>query len=249
MEQFRRFADRVAIVTGASNGIGLATAQRFALEGARVTLADRHKEKLAPAAQKALASGAPAVWASCCDVSSEEQVEATVTGTLERFGHLDVIVNNAGMVVFKPLVSLSQDDWLGMLAVDLLGAFFFIKQAFRRMNAQGAIVNVSSIHAFQTVPLVASYAASKAALLSLTRSAAIEGQPLGIRVNAILAGAVEAPAPWEGSNVVPAKERFETSEIGRVEEIAGAIAFLASEDARFVQGAAMRVDGGRLCRL
>jgi NAD(P)-dependent dehydrogenase (short-subunit alcohol dehydrogenase family) len=82
MDHSKRFANRVAIVTGASNGIGLATAQRFAMEGARVTLADRQKEKLAPAAQKALEVGAPAVWASCCDVSSEEQVEATVMGTM-----------------------------------------------------------------------------------------------------------------------------------------------------------------------
>ncbi len=110
----------------------------------------------------------PDVWASACDVSQEAQVEATVAGTMQRRGRLDVIVNNAGLMIFKSIEDHSGADWLRILSVDLLGAFYFIRQAFRVMKPGGAIVNVSSIHALQTTPLVASYAAAKAALLSLT---------------------------------------------------------------------------------
>ena len=117
------------------------------------------------------------------------------------------------------------------------------------MKPGGAIVNVSSIHAVETEPLVAPYAAAKAALLSLTRSAALEGKPKGIRVNAILPGAVDTPMLWDNPNVKSGQEKIVKADVGRPEDIAAVIAFLASDDATFVQGAAVRVDGGRLNRL
>jgi meso-butanediol dehydrogenase / (S,S)-butanediol dehydrogenase / diacetyl reductase len=244
-----RFAGRVAIVTGAASGIGLATAKRFGTEGARVVLADLNAEKVAAAAGEVRAAGAPDAWASVCDVSRQEQVEATVAGAMERFGRLDVVVNNAGLMVFKPLEEHTADDWLRILHVDLLGAFFFTREAFPRMKPGGAIVNVSSIHAEETTPLVTSYAAAKAALLSLTRSAALEGKPKGIRVNAILPGAVDTPMLWENPNVKSGQEKVDPADVGKPEDVAATIAFLASDDAAFVQGAALRVDGGRLDRL
>jgi NAD(P)-dependent dehydrogenase (short-subunit alcohol dehydrogenase family) len=168
---------------------------------------------------------------------------------LDTWKRLDVIVNNAGLMVFKPLEQHTETDWLKVFHVDLLGAFFFTKQAFLHMKAGGAIVNVSSIHAKETTPLVASYAAAKAALLSLTRSAALEGKPKGIRVNAILPGAVDTPMLWENPNIKSGAESINQSDVGRPEDVAATIAFLASDDAAFVQGAAVRVDGGRLDRL
>lgn len=141
------------------------------------------------------------------------------------------------------------EDWMRVLKVDLLGAFYFIKQAFLRMKPGGAIVNVSSIHAVETEPLVAPYAAAKAALLSLTRSAALKGKPKGIRVNAILPGAVDTPMLWNNPNVKSGAEKVNRADVGKPEETAAFIAFLASDDAKFVQGAAVRVDGGRLDRL
>ena len=117
------------------------------------------------------------------------------------------------------------------------------------MKPGGAIVNVSSIHAEETEPLVASYAAAKSALLSLTRSAALEGNPLSIRVNAILPGAVDTPMLWSNPNVKSGVEKIDPADVGKPEDIAAAIAYLASDDAKFVQGAALRVDGGRLDRL
>jgi NAD(P)-dependent dehydrogenase (short-subunit alcohol dehydrogenase family) len=117
------------------------------------------------------------------------------------------------------------------------------------MKPGGAIVNVASIHAVETEPDVAPYAAAKAALVSLTRSAAIEGKPLGIRVNAVLPGAVDTPMLWANPNVKSGVERIDKADVGSPDDLAAAIAFLASDDAKFVQGAALVVDGGRLDRL
>lgn len=244
-----RFQDKVAIVTGGASGIGLAIANRLAREGARVVIADYSEANLATAVPEVEAAGAPAVWASLCNVAEEAQVEATVAGTLERFGRLDVVINNAGLMQFKPLVELTGEDWLRILNVDLLGAFYFTKQAFLHMKPGGTIVNVSSIHAVETSPLVAPYAAAKAAMLSLTRSSSLEGKSLGIRTNVILPGAIDTPMLWENPNIKSGVEVINKADVGRPEDVAATVAYLASDDAKFVQGAEVRIDGGRLDRL
>lgn len=244
-----RFENKVAIVTGAASGIGLATAQRLGSEGARVVIADLHGDKAQAAAEEVRAAGAPDVWGCACDVSQSAQVEACVAGTLEKFGRLDVVVNNAGLMIFKSLEEHTEADWLQILHVDLLGAFFFTRQAFLHMKPGGAIVNVSSIHAVETTPHVASYAAAKAALLSLTRSAAIEGKPKGLRVNAVLPGAIDTPMLWNNPNLKAGLEVINKTDVGQPQDLAAAIAFLAAEEAEFVQGTNLRVDGGRLTHL
>jgi NAD(P)-dependent dehydrogenase (short-subunit alcohol dehydrogenase family) len=206
-------------------------------------------DKSEAAARDVEAAGAPRAYGAACDVSDEEQVKSTVNTTIEEFGRLDVIVNNAGLMVFKPLEQQTEEDWLKVLRVDLLGAFFFLKQAFLRMGSGGSVVNISSIHAEETTPLVCSYAAAKAAIVSLTRSASIEGKAKGIRVNAVLPGAVDTPMLWENPNIKSGLEQVSKVDVGKAEDLAAAIAYLASDDAAFIDGAAVRVDGGRLSRL
>lgn len=243
---------RSAIVTGAAGGIGLATARRLLRDGASVLLADLNQDKLeAVASQLALEAKADPrrIATVVCDVSREDQVIAAADEAIARFGHWDIVVNNAGLMMFKPIEEQTVEDWQRILGVDLLGAFLFIKQAFLKMKGGGAVVNVSSVHAVETEPLVAPYAAAKTALLSLTRSAALEGKPKGVRVNVVLPGAVDTPMLWDNPNVRSGAEVINKAEVGTPDDIAAAIAFLCGEDAAFIWGAELRVDGGRLVRL
>jgi NAD(P)-dependent dehydrogenase (short-subunit alcohol dehydrogenase family) len=244
-----RFTDKVIIVTGAASGIGLATAKRLGTEGARLVIADLDQEKCDAAAAQANEAGAPDAIGIVCDVSQHKAVEKAVGETLSRFGRLDGIVNNAGLMVFKAIEDQTPEDWLKILNVDLMGAVYFTQQAFLHMRRGGAIVNVSSIHAVETEALVSSYAAAKAALLSLTRSTALESKPKGIRVNAVLPGAIDTPMLWNNPNVKKGLEHIERSDVGKPEDLAAVIAFLLSDEANFVQGASILVDGGRLSKL
>jgi NAD(P)-dependent dehydrogenase (short-subunit alcohol dehydrogenase family) len=239
--------DKVAIVTGAARGIGRAVAMRFAAEGARLALSDLDAAS-AQATADACGAAPGAAIGLRCDVASEADVEQVCRQTAERFGGLDVIVNNAGLMVFAPLEDLTEADWMKVLGVDLLGAFYFTKQLMRRGRG-GAIVNIASIHAVETTVNVAPYAAAKAGLLSLTRSTAIEGKAKGVRANAILPGAIDTPMLWSNPNVKSGAEVVDRDELGKPEDIAAAAAFLASDDAGFITGAALNVDGGRLAQL
>lgn len=244
------FTGRTAIITGAGSGIGFATAKEFASLGANVVIVDRNEKAGNDAKTKIESKHSHSnILVSACDVSNEAEVDRTIQQTLDQFDSLDIVVNNAGMMVFKPLAEHTKDDWNKVLSVDLLGAFFFIKSAFGVMKGGSAIVNVSSVHAVETTPNVAAYAAAKAALVSLTHSAAIEGKPKGIRANCILPGAVDTPMLWSNPNIKAGLEVIHKTDVGKPEEIASAIAFLASPAASFIQGAAVRVDGGRLSHL
>jgi NAD(P)-dependent dehydrogenase (short-subunit alcohol dehydrogenase family) len=244
------FDQRIAIVTGASGGIGQATVRRLLQGGASVMLVGLHQDRLDATRADLNRDFDPARTATvACDVAREDQVIAAIDATIKQFGAWDFAVNNAGTMLFKPIELQTEQDWRGILDVDLLGAFFFTKQAFLRMRRGGAIVNVSSVHAVETEPLVAPYAAAKAALLSLTRSAALEGKAKGLRVNAVLPGAVDTPMLWDNPNVKSGVEVIDKADVGAPEDIAAAIAFLLADEARFVDGTSLRVDGARLARL
>lgn len=236
---------KVAIVTGAGRGIGAGIAARLAADGMRIVLADLDHAAAAETAHK-LAGEALAVR---CDVSAEADVVACAGQAMERFGRIDVVVNNAGLMTFKALDQWTAQDWLRVLSVDLVGAAMFTREAFRRMGEGGAIINVSSVHAVRTTPQAAPYAAAKAGLLSLTRSAAIEGRERGIRANAVLPGAIDTAMLWSNSNVRSGVETIDRADVGAAADIAGAVAFLAGDEARFITGASLAVDGGRLARL
>ena len=244
-----RYQDKVVIVTGGGSGIGRATALRMGREGARVVIAGLHEDKVTGAAAEVQAAGAPEALGVRCDVGVEADVIRTVETTLARYGRLDAVVNNAGMMIFKPIEAHTEADLLGVLRVDFFGAFWFIKQVFLRCGPGAAVVNVSSIHARMTTPLVAAYAAAKAAVDSLTRSAAIEGKAKGIRVNSVLPGAIETPMLRENPNIKSGAEVLAPEDVGTPENVAAAIAWIASADAQFVTGVELRVDGGRLAQL
>jgi len=243
-----RFKDKVVIVTGGAGGIGLATARRFGAEGAHVVSADFDEAK-GRAAQSTLRDAGIDALSLRCDVASEDDVVRVVETTLSTFGRLDVVVNNAGTMIFKPVEAHDEADLLRVMRVDFFGAFWFVKQVFLKCRSGASIVNVSSIHAVETAPLVAAYAAAKSALLSLTRSAAIEGRAKGIRVNAVLPGAIETPMLRDNPDVKSGAEKLTPGDVGQPDDVARAIVYLASDDAGFVTGAELRVDGGRLAKL
>ena len=238
---------KVAIVTGGASGIGLAVAQRFAREGARVVVADLDAAKAEAAATACAGPGGEGLGLRC-DVAAEADVEQACAQAVERLGRLDIVVNNAGLMTFAPLESLTGPDWIKVLNVDLLGAFYFTRELLRRGQG-GAVVNIASVHAIETTANVAPYAAAKAALLSLTRSTAIEGKAKGLRANAILPGAIDTPMLWTNPNLKSGAEVLDKADVGKPENIAAAAAFLASDDAAFITGASLSVDGGRLAKL
>lgn len=245
-----RLSGKVALVTGGGGGIGEAVAQRFAEEGAAVAVTDLRADRAVSVASTLVQEqGAEAIGLGC-DVGDEAQVAASVSATLSRFGRLDVIVNNAGLMTFKTIAELTAEDWLEVLRVDLLGAAFFTKQAFLYMGeGGGAIINVASVHAVETSANIAPYAAAKAGMLSLTRTTAIEGRDRRIRANALLPGAIDTPMLWENPNLKSGAEVLDRRDVGQPADVAAAVAFLASDDARFITGAALAIDGGRLAKL
>lgn len=241
-----RLDGKVAIVTGAGGGIGAAIARRLIAEGASVVLADLD---LAKAQAVAAELGANSL-AVACNVAAEDQVVACVDQAIARFQRLDIVVNNAGLMTFKGLPEWSAADWTKVLAVDLIGAAILVRELFRHAGPDGgAIVNIASVHAERTTAGCAPYSAAKAALLSLTRTAAIEGKAKKIRANAVLPGAIDTPMLWDNPNLKSGVEKILPTDVGKPEDIAAATAFLASDDAHFISGAALAVDGGRLAAL
>ena len=243
------FAEKCVLVTGGGKGIGLAITLNFAAQGARLVIFDHTQGSADAAARAARDAGAPDAMGIALDVGDEQAIVEAMQQAMQKFGPIHVIVNNAGTMDFKPIIELTYDDWQKILKVDLLAPFVLTREAFKHMKMGGTVVNVASIHAIETSPNVAPYAAAKAATLSLTRSASIEGKPLGIRVNAVLPGAIDTPMLWNNPNVKAGKEKIDKNDVGQPRDIAEMVAFLASDRAAFVNGASFVVDGGRIARL
>ena len=252
-----RLKDRVAIVTGAAKGIGKGIATVFSKEGAKVVVVDWDADAGEGTAEEIRRSGGDASFVRC-DVSDEQQVRAMVQAALDAYGRIDILVNNAGIGVYKSVLDATSEDWDRCLAVNLKGVFLCSKYVIPHMQAvgKGAIDNISSVHAHATVNGVAPYAASKGGVTALTRNMAIDYGPT-IRVNAIAPGWVLTPLiqsifdsypdPEEQRRIV--EQRQVMKRIGQPEDIGYAAAFLASDEASFITGTQLFVDGGLTAQL
>jgi glucose 1-dehydrogenase len=172
-------------------------------------------------------------------------VQAAVRAAVDKWGRVNVVVNDAAMMTFKPVVDLPDEDWDKVLGVNLRSVFLFCKYAVPHMPAGGAIVNISSVHAHETTKEVVPYATSKGGMEAFTRGFSVEIAPQKIRINCVAPGAVDTPMLWNNPHVKSDAEQIEGA-VGKPEDIAAAVCFLASDEARFITGTTLVADGGRL---
>jgi len=245
------FSGKVALVTGAAAGMGLATVRAFAAAGAAVVLADFKEDAVKAAAEKLVAAGHKAL-AVRCDVSDDAQVDAMVDRAVAAFGRLDAAFNNAGVMArIAPTADSTREDWDRVIGVNLRGVWSCMKHELRQMDRQGsgAIVNNASVGALTGNPGIGSYIASKHGVVGLTRTAALEYVKRGIRVNAVNPGLIDTQI---ARDVVSGDERayaeiakkVPIGRAGRPEEIASVVLWLCSPGASYVVGHALTVDGG-----
>lgn len=244
-----RMQGKVAFVTGGGSGIGAATAQRLAQEGATVVVCGRRREPLDEVVTGIVAAGGKAE-AVVADVSDEAGFTAALEAAALRHGRLDVLVNNAMAYTWGSIEEMSTADWHANFATSVDGTFWGTRTAMRLMKGKGgAIVNVSSICGQLGTPWMAGYSAAKAAIDNFSRAAAAEGAPHGIRVNVVIPAVVETPATAgmlaDEASRKNTEKLIPMGRVGQPEELASAILFLASDEASYITGASLPVDGGR----
>ena len=253
-----RLAGKVAVLTGAADGIGRATAMLFAREGAKLALADIHEQGLEETVRLAKEE-TDTVICKPTDVAKERDVEALIHLTIQTYGQIDILCNNAGITgQFLGLEQESKEDWQHVYEVNVLGAVFAVKHAAKYMRERnsGAIVNTASVAGIRAGAGLNAYSASKAALINFTKTAACDLGGFNIRVNAVCPGLIETgmtrpifELARDKGKVDKLGSRCELRRYGRPEEVARAICFLASDEASYITGQALPVDGGNTASL
>jgi len=253
-----RLKEKVAIVTGASSGIGIGIAEVFAEEGARVVCVARRAAEGEAVAESIRRKGGNATFVAC-DVAQESQVEDLVTQTIERFGRIDVLVNNAGVNFVKAFDELTSADWDRVIGVDLRGTFLCIRACIGQFLKQGSgsVVNIATVHTMACLPGAVPYDAAKWGMVGLTKSLAVEYASRGIRFNCLSPGLIDTQI-WtdiqNGAEDIEAclthwRANIPMGRVGTIREMGQAAAFLASDDASYITGANLFADGGMTSQL
>jgi len=246
-----RLENRVALITGAGSGIGRATALRLAQEGAKIAVVDWNSTTAGETVQLIENLGGTSLFIHA-DVSKVADTERIVTETVIHFGELNILVNDAAVMVEKTAVDTTEEDWDRIVGVNLKGTFFCAKYAilqFRRQGKGGVIVNMASVNSFFAEGGIAAYCATKGGIAQLTRALATDHSSEGIRVNAICPGWIETPLNAKffalGPHIREQAGRLHSlGRIGQPQEVANAVLYLASDEASFVTGSLLTVDGG-----
>lgn len=250
MSAAQRLLGKACIVTGGSTGIGEAAVRRFVAEGAEVLIADRN----IPAAEALARALGAAVTTIACDVRIEAQVKAVAEAAMQRWGRVDVLVNNAGAELNRTYDETSEEEWDMVLNTDLKGPWLFCKHVVPHMvkAGRGSVINVSSLNGLVGFPLSTAYGSAKGGLVVFTKDMAIELAQSGVRFNCVCPGVIATPMMERWTDLMPDKAEAQkmlrgVMPIGRMgtsEEVAGAIYFFASDDSTLCQGSVLSIDGG-----
>ncbi|KAF6254965.1 hypothetical protein COO60DRAFT_1537787 [Scenedesmus sp. NREL 46B-D3] len=252
MQRAQRLADKIAVVTGAAKGIGLAVAQALGQEGAAVMVSDVDDIAAQQAVDSLLQQGIRAEYTHC-DVANKDQVQQLIQQTVQQLGGVDILVANAGIVKAAPFLEMSEEDFDAVLAVNLKGVFLTSQAAAQQMVQQGrggSIITMSSVNGVMAIPSIAGYNASKGGVNNLTRCMALALAPHNIRVNAIGPGSINtevlASVVSDKAAMDRVLSRTPLGRVGEPSEIGSVAAFLASQDSSYITGQIMYVDGGRM---
>ncbi|WP_077306294.1 SDR family NAD(P)-dependent oxidoreductase [Terribacillus halophilus] len=239
-----KLQNKVALITGGASGIGAATARLFASEGAKLVLVDLNEEKGKEVEAELKANNAEAIFVKT-NITKEEEVTALFKQAAETFGKIDIVFNNAGIGRVHPTHDLDYAEWRNTVNVDLDGVFLVAREALRSMlvNGSGSIVNTASMYGWVGSPGSAAYNAAKGGVVNLTRSLALEYAEKNIRINALCPGFIDTPIIPEDDKVV-LSTMTPMKRLGKAEEMAKAVLFLASDDSSYMTGNSLIVDGG-----
>jgi glucose 1-dehydrogenase len=243
-----RFTNKICLITGGTSGIGRAACVRLGAEGGTIIVLGRDKADGAETVKLITQAGGNAVFMAC-DLAKPAAIAATIKKVVAKYERIDVLVCDAAMMTFEPLVDLPLEKWDLLMLVNLRSLAQLTQLCLPHMPKGSAIVTISSVHAHQTTASVVPYATSKGAMEAFVRGMSMELDRRQTRINAVAPGAVDTPMLWSNPNVKSGAEKIDKASVGTTEELAAAIAFMASPEASFIHGTTLVVDGGRLAQL